>query len=121
RILLPVGRYHGVPGVIAAGIADDVVHPSTEKVGDLTLTFVAPLRTGHNYRWHRGLPGGERRSPGCQANKNHVRVEPMRAAVWWMSFPRGDFRRAPCHHPDAERPDGAPRRLRRLRLRHRNA
>jgi hypothetical protein len=51
-----VGQDHGVAGVVAALVAHNVVDPFTEKVGDLSLAFVAPLRTDEHDRWHNSLP-----------------------------------------------------------------
>ena len=63
----PSGRDHRVPGVVAALVADDVVHPAAEQVGGLALALVAPLGADQHDSRHRVLvllassaPGGSR-------------------------------------------------------------
>ena len=43
---------HGVAGVIAALVTDDVIHATTEEVGRFSLALVAPLGADEHYRWH---------------------------------------------------------------------
>ncbi len=50
---LRVAVDHGVPGVVSALEAHDVVEVAGDQVCDLALTFVAPLGADENCRWHR--------------------------------------------------------------------
>ena len=43
---------HRVPGVVAAGVAHDVVDPLTQQVGNLALALVAPLSADDDDSWH---------------------------------------------------------------------
>ncbi len=55
--VLAVGQHHGVPGVVAALVADDPLDVLTEQVGGLALAFVAPLRPDQHDGRHVKLPG----------------------------------------------------------------
>ena len=46
---LLVAAYHGMPGVVAALIADDEIEFAGDEVRDLALAFVTPLRADQNY------------------------------------------------------------------------
>ena len=66
RVLLAVRGDHRVAGVVAAGVAHDVVDPLAQQVGNLALALVAPLRADEHDRWHlfrlqeARVPGGDR-------------------------------------------------------------
>ena len=60
RVLLVVDD-HGVPGVVAAVVLDDVVDAGAQGVGGLALALVAPLRADHDDRGH-GAPASGGRS-----------------------------------------------------------
>ena len=60
---------HGMPGVVAALVADHIVHLVTEQVGGLALAFVTPLGADEHDGRHRATPslrltGWPGRSPG---------------------------------------------------------
>ncbi len=56
---------HGVPGVVAALIADDVVNPVAEQVGGLALAFIAPLRADDHDGGHVTGPSRNRTKAPC--------------------------------------------------------
>src|SRR5260370_31656960 len=43
---------YGVPGVVSAGDARDIVKSAGEIIDDLAFAFVAPLRAHHHDRFH---------------------------------------------------------------------
>ena len=43
---------NGVAGVVAALKTDDGIGLLSEKVGDLSFSFVAPLGADYDYSWH---------------------------------------------------------------------
>ena len=49
---LLVADDNGVPSVVAALVAHDVVDAPPEEIGRLALALIAPLGTEENYCWH---------------------------------------------------------------------
>jgi hypothetical protein len=56
QLVGPVPHDDGVPGVVAALVADHVVHAVAHQVGRLALALIAPLGTHERDRRHWSLP-----------------------------------------------------------------
>jgi hypothetical protein len=49
---LAISDDHGVAGIVAALIADDVINASSEEVSGFSLAFIAPLGAYKDDCWH---------------------------------------------------------------------
>ena len=73
---LRIADHHGVPGVVAALVAHDVVGAPAEQVGRLALALVAPLGAHDHDRRHgastlRRVPWGTRNTPPAAGATTH--------------------------------------------------
>ena len=69
--LLPA-HHHGVPGIVAALVADDHAHAGREHVHDLALALVAPLRAHHHDVRHSSVSKSREVRPRVREQLRHV-------------------------------------------------